>query len=276
MSKQFHSKHKLLKSYKTDIWGKYILKQNKTLIFNKKVGTSIHENILYTQKMLPIKITNKLKQNNIKLKKISSTWNLLYLYNYSFYLKKNKQYLLQFNDTHTNLNKKNKTTYGILLLNRQRLRKFYGNIKLKQFKKILKKSKKLNPNSKLNSFVYLLETRLDIILYRLNITTSIFHARQLILHNHILVNKNIINFPNYNIQFNDIITIKHTLKYKIIKNLYKLLDTKTFIPLPNYIEINYKTLEFIFLKKINYNEVFYPSFQQQNLRNNLIHILNFI
>jgi small subunit ribosomal protein S4 len=283
MSKRLHSKNKPLKSYKIDIWGRYILNSNSSIDLSisnirniQQISAKVKNNYLYTSMRLPSEIVEDLKKNKINLIKLPSTWNILYLYNYSAYLKKNKQYLLQINEFDKKIHRKSKTNYGILLTNRQKLRKFYGNISLKQFKKILKKGKILNPNSKLNTFLYILETRLDIMLYRLNLVNSIYQARQLISHKHILINGETINLAKHNIKFLDILTIDPKEKFNILNRVEIILKKKKFLPIPNYIEANYNTLEFIFLKKLDSSEVFYPSFYQKDLKYILMQILNFI
>ena len=75
-----------------------------------------------------------------------------------------------------------KSLYKKSLIQKQVLRSFYGNISEKQFKALLLKSNLFNSKSKL-SFISLLESRLDIFLYRANLVRTLHEARQAISHN---------------------------------------------------------------------------------------------
>ena len=81
--------------------------------------------------------------------------------------------------------------YKKSLIQKQVLRSFYGNISEKQFKALLLRSNLFNSKSKL-SFISLLESRLDVFLYRANLVSTLHEARQVISHNKVSVNgKNI-------------------------------------------------------------------------------------
>ena len=82
-------------------------------------------------------------------------------------------------------------------------------------------------NGKLNdNFLFLLEARLDVVLFRASFFSSIRSARQWISHNKILVNNNIINTASYKLKPGDIISItpenRTSLSKKILQkiNLY--------------------------------------------------------
>ncbi len=93
------------------------------------------------------------------------------------------------------INKK-KSDYGIRLDEKQKLKYFYGGIREKQFKSYYLKSRKKGGNIG-NTFLQLLELRLDVIVYRLNFTPTIFSSRQLVSHRHVLVNGKVVDIPSY-------------------------------------------------------------------------------
>ena len=68
------------------------------------------------------------------------------------------------------------------LSNRLYLRRFYGDLSCSAFNKIIHRTKNVN------NFVQVLESRLDITLYRLGFFSSIFESRQAILHGKVLIN----------------------------------------------------------------------------------------
>jgi small subunit ribosomal protein S4 len=139
-----------------------------------------------------------------------------------------------------------------------KLRRFYGNIGKRKFKRLFKKPA-LDSNALGRSFAYFLESRLDVILYRSNFFNSIFAARQAINHNKIYVNGNNVTKPSFTVFINDIVTVSQISDfYKHFKQ--KLQNNKILTNYPSYLEINYK-LGMIVLLKMPFNkEVPFPFF----------------
>jgi small subunit ribosomal protein S4 len=129
------------------------------------------------------------------------------------------------------------------------LRTIYGNLTHQQFKNILKINYK-NAHYKQNPLLRL-ETRLSIIISRLNWGRSIFEAKQLILHKNILVNGRIITYSNYLLKPGDIVQLKQTKILKVLNTLEEKLSKKhlDFLPflLPDYIQVNYNIMTAILL-----------------------------
>lgn len=143
---------------------------------------------------------------------------------------------------------KNKLSlFGQRLLAKQLLRFFYGNLIESQFKTCLQKSKrfakssqkvqKFSLNSKLSillknfqvssnkssvtfGFISLLERRLDIILYRSKFVKSIFEARQVINHGHILVNGSKVKAPGYILSISDVVQVDKNSWSFFSKNIF--------------------------------------------------------
>jgi ribosomal protein S4 len=82
----------------------------------------------------------------------------------------------------------------------------YGFLKIKKIKKIIQKSLKFK--NAFNVFLYLIESRLDVFLYRLKVVNSVRSGKQLILHGKVLVNNKVIRAPDYNLKKKDILTMK--------------------------------------------------------------------
>lgn len=143
---------------------------------------------------------------------------------------------------------KKKTKFYKFFILRQQFRVFYSFIKINNLKKIILRSFKKKDS--VNAFVYFLESRLDVILFRLNLVSSIREARQKILHGNILINGKIIKQSSYNLKESDCLSFK---KDKIIFYKKKILESirckKNFlIKIPNYIEYDLNNLLFIFTK----------------------------
>lgn len=99
-----------------------------------------------------------------------------------------------------------KTVHGVQLDAKQKLRGYY-NIGEKQFKNIYLKARSGKGNTNAN-LIALLEKRLDSIVYRLNLAPTVFSARQLVSHKHIMVNGKTVNIPSYVVREQDVIELK--------------------------------------------------------------------
>lgn len=117
--------------------------------------------------------------------------------------------------------------YGRQLLEKQRLRAYYG-VMEKQFKKYVILAKKSSDQTG-HALVKILETRLDNIVYRAGFATSIRQARQMVVHGHILVNGRKVDIPSYLIEVGDIISLKERSKsIELFKNNFESNLQNTF------------------------------------------------
>nr|BBB22066.1 ribosomal protein S4 [Fissidens exilis] len=123
--------------------------------------------------------------------------------------------------------------YRIRLEEKQKLRFHYGitERQLLNYVRIARKAK----GSTGQVLLQLLEMRLDNIIFRLGMASTIPGARQLVNHRHILVNDYIVNIPSYRCKPQDFITVKDREKSQamIIKNVnfsqkYKVPNHLTF------------------------------------------------
>jgi small subunit ribosomal protein S4 len=147
--------------------------------------------------------------------------------------------------------------YGERLKARQALKAFYG-IKERQFKKTFRKSN-FDRRRSSKSFLGLLERRLDIILVRTGLAKTIFQAKQRILHGFFLVNNRRVKSPSYKIRDGEILQI-HEKHWKRIYTevVDRLKDHEDFRYPPDYLLIDFYTLNVIFLREPTINEVVYP------------------
>ena len=103
-------------------------------------------------------------------------------------------------------NDKKLSDYGIQLLEKQRLRAYYG-VMEKQFANYFEKASK---SKELTGFalIKLLECRLDNLVYRLGLASSIRQARQMVVHGHILVDGKKVNIPSYGVSIGEVISLR--------------------------------------------------------------------
>lgn len=191
-------------------------------------------------------------QNRKKLLKFKKVkWQNLILYlnrqssrrtkNYIVY-DHNKSYIPKFVD-------KFKNKYRNNLHVKQRFSLFYGEILNNILKKSIKQSAKknlLNPNFFL---IEKFEQQLCVILYRAYFTSSIRESKQLIIHNNVYVNKQVMKNSSYKVKKGDLIEIKHKCHSLVEYNI----KTIKFWPLPpKYLQINYKIFKILLIDDIKF------------------------
>lgn len=124
-----------------------------------------------------------------------------------------------------------KSQYRIRLEEKQKLRFHYGltERQLLKYVRIAGKAK----GSTGQVLLQLLEMRLDNILFRLGMASTIPAARQFVNHRHILVNGHIVDIPSYRCKPRDIITVKDEQKSKAL--IQKSLDSSSHQELPSHL-----------------------------------------
>jgi small subunit ribosomal protein S4 len=129
--------------------------------------------------------------------------------------------------------------YGLHLKAKQRLRAHYGRVSEKQFRNIFTLAAKMEGNTEEN-FIGLLEMRVDVIVYRMGLASTIFAARQLVSHGHIRVNGKKVNIPSQRLKEEDVIELKENSK-----NIPIILETvsKAARTIPSYLSFNAKACQ---------------------------------
>jgi small subunit ribosomal protein S4 len=102
-------------------------------------------------------------------------------------------------------NSRKLSQYGLHLHEKQKLRYNYG-ITEHQLLHYVKLARKRKGNTG-NVLLEILEMRLDNIIYRSGLTSTISQARQLISHGHVFINKKRVTIPSYLCQVSTAITI---------------------------------------------------------------------
>lgn len=96
--------------------------------------------------------------------------------------------------------------YGNQLKEKQKVKYLYGILE-KQLHKLYEVATKGQTNTG-ESLIKLLERRLDNVVFRLGWAPTRAAARQLISHNHVLVNNQKLNVPSYQVKIGDVLKIK--------------------------------------------------------------------
>nr|YP_009558530.1 ribosomal protein S4 [Rubroshorea pachyphylla]YP_010409418.1 ribosomal protein S4 [Rubroshorea macrophylla]AZZ06630.1 ribosomal protein S4 [Rubroshorea pachyphylla]URH13744.1 ribosomal protein S4 [Rubroshorea macrophylla] len=127
-----------------------------------------------------------------------------------------------------------KSQYRIRLEEKQKLRFHYGltERQLLKYVRIAGKAK----GSTGQVLLQLLEMRLDNILFRLGMASTIPQARQLVNHRHILVNDRIVDIPSYRCKPRDIISARNEQKSRAL--IQNSLDSSIPKKLPNHLTLH--------------------------------------
>jgi len=102
-----------------------------------------------------------------------------------------------------------------VLVAKQALKAWYGDISERQFSHLFHNE----ANRNVDKFLVLLESRLDIILYRSGFLSTIFNARQFINHHGVYINGIVSRSPGQRLLTNDLIEFSSASKPDIYKNL---------------------------------------------------------
>lgn len=100
------------------------------------------------------------------------------------------------------------TNYGQQLREKQRIRFMYG-VNERQFYNTYLKAQHASGNTGHN-FLFLLESRLDNVVYRMNLARTRRAARQLVNHGHILVDGHKVDIPSFIVKPGSVITVKES------------------------------------------------------------------
>jgi small subunit ribosomal protein S4 len=127
---------------------------------------------------------------------------------------------------HGRKGRKKLSEYGLQLREKQKLKRIYGVLE-KQFRRYVMLAQKKKGDTQEN-LLQLLETRLDNIVYRLGFAKSRAHARQLVVHKHVLVNGKTVNVPSFQVKVGDKISLKDDMLKN--SNVSEAMETKKSIP----------------------------------------------
>ena len=106
--------------------------------------------------------------------------------------------------------RKKQKDYGIQLKEKQKVKYMYGVLE-RQFRNTYNKATRM-AGQKGENLLFLLESRLDNIVYRLGIAPSRAAARQLVSHHHITLNGNVCSIPSTQVKAGDVVAVRERSK----------------------------------------------------------------
>jgi small subunit ribosomal protein S4 len=126
------------------------------------------------------------------------------------------------------------TDYGLGLIEKQKLRYYYGLLE-RQFRGVYEKALRRRGVTG-EQMLQILETRLDNVVFHLGLANTRAAARQMVCHGHIQVNGRKVNVPSYALKVNEVITVKNTNVSRQLAT--KNLEISTSRAVPDWMSLN--------------------------------------
>lgn len=151
--------------------------------------------------------------------------------------------------------------FGTQLMAKQKLKGYYGNIGEKKFRRYYEEAVRRRGDTGEN-LVGLLERRLDAVVYRSKFVPTVFAARQIVNHGHILVNGKRTNIPSYQVQDDDVVEVKaKSRELPVVMEAIASVERE----LPDYISVDFGKMTSTFLRTPALADVPYPVQMEPNL-----------
>jgi small subunit ribosomal protein S4 len=135
-------------------------------------------------------------------------------------------------------NRKKFSDYGSQLREKQKVKRLYG-IFENQFRNTFKEADRQKGITG-EILLSLLERRLDNTVYRLGFANSRNEARQLVKHNHFMVNQTKVNIPSYLVKPGDVIQLRE--KSKKVTRILEALEGVARRGVPQWLELDKEQL----------------------------------
>lgn len=134
--------------------------------------------------------------------------------------------------------------YGSQLREKQKVKRMYGVLE-RQFRRYFAEADRRRGNTGAN-LLFLLECRLDNVVYRMGFGSTRAEARQLVSHKAITVNGQSVNIPSYLVKPGDLIAVRE--KSKAQTRIVEALQLAQQVGLPAWLEVSQDKLEGTFKK----------------------------
>lgn len=126
------------------------------------------------------------------------------------------------------------TDYGTQLREKQKVRRIYGILEM-QFRSYFEKADRMKGVTGEN-LLFLLERRLDNIVYRLGFASSRIEARQLVRHGHFRLNGRKVNIPSIQVKPGDVVELRD--KSRSVACINESLEGVVRRGLPQWLELD--------------------------------------
>ena len=131
------------------------------------------------------------------------------------------------------------TDYGLGLIEKQKLRYYYGLME-KQFRGVYEKALRRRGVTG-EQMLQILETRLDNVVFHLGFANTRAAARQMVGHGHVTVNGRKASIPSYALKVNDVISVKNNNVSRQLAT--KNLEVAASRAVPDWLSLNKEDLQ---------------------------------
>ena len=134
--------------------------------------------------------------------------------------------------------------FGLQLREKQKVKRMYGVLE-KQFRRYFEEADRRKGNTGAN-LLFILECRLDNVVYRMGFGSTRAEARQLVSHKAITVNGGSVNIPSYMVKASDVIAVRE--KSKKQARVAEALELAKQVGMPAWVEVSIEKGEGTFKK----------------------------
>ena len=143
------------------------------------------------------------------------------------------------------------TEYGLGLIEKQKLRYYYGLLE-RQFRGVYEKAIRRRGVTG-EQMLQILETRLDNVVYHLGFANSRAAARQMVNHGHITVNGRKVSIPSYALKVNDVVATKDANVSRQLAT--KNLESATSRSVPDWLSLNKEEVKGVVMRVPTRDEI---------------------
>ena len=134
--------------------------------------------------------------------------------------------------------------FGLQLREKQKVKRMYGVLE-RQFRRYFAEAERRKGSTGAN-LLFLLESRLDNVVYRMGFGSTRAEARQLVSHKAITVNGEVVNIPSFLVKAGDIVGVREKSKKQVrVLEALKLAET---VGMPGWVQVDAAKLEGVFKK----------------------------
>ena len=134
--------------------------------------------------------------------------------------------------------------FGLQLREKQKVKRTYGVLE-RQFRRYFAEADRRRGNTGAN-LLFLLESRLDNVVFRMGFASTRAEARQIVSHKAIEVNGKGVNIPSYSVKAGDVIAVRE--KSKKQARVIEALELAKQIGFPAWVEVSTDKAEGVFKK----------------------------
>ena len=140
--------------------------------------------------------------------------------------------------------------FGLQLREKQKVKRTYGVLE-RQFRRYFAEADRRRGNTGAN-LLFLLEARLDNVVFRMGFASTRAEARQIVSHKAITVNGQSVNIPSYQVKAGDVIAVRE--KSKKQTRVIEALELAKQIGFPAWVDVTVDKAEGVFKKSPDRDE----------------------